>query len=69
MELTGLTNGSEDHLNIAILNLARKLKMERSAFWQIANSLAGREITNLNQLTVAKRVDWLIGLGYNLYKR
>ena len=69
MELKGLTFNSEQDLNDALLNLARKMKIERKNFWILACRNADREIGSLNQMTVSERVDWLIQMGRDLYKK
>jgi hypothetical protein len=71
MKLEGLTNNNEHKLNQALLQLARKQKIDTETFWKKAVELYPpmKESPSLDSMPVNIRVDWLITLGYNLYKR
>ena len=70
MKLSGMTNNSEHRLNVAILQVARKQKITGEVFWiQASRHHDSQPVNSLDDMTIAERVDWLIDLGWEMYKR
>ena len=67
MELKGYTRNNQAKAGNAILNLAQKLKLERSEMWALINEY--QQVKGLDALTPANTVDILIDFANKLYKR
>ena len=62
MKLEGYTNANPHMISNAILNLARRLKMDRDSMWQIVNGLQPG-CASLTDLTPANMLDLLVTLA------
>ena len=68
MELKGLTKSGTAQIASAILNLARKVKMERGTLWYKIDKMQPG-CRDLNNLTPANAFDLMIELANKLYKK
>ena len=62
-----MTRNGMNNLNYAILNVARKLKLERVKFWEVASYSQGAVVKRLDDMTIDNNIDLLIDLSNRLY--